>query len=159
MAHRQHDGKKHVFPRVWMQLPHTNLRNGGVEAGDLEIGVGRRRTVSLHGNKPWRRNLMGVLQRKKERLLHNIAVPEMSQLIQTCTYRHYTQKQQNNQYSTLTAPSTGQNALQNSNKPEGWILSVFSLLTPHRHQTQTVVIHRLTVISPLDNGTQSFLYL
>lgn len=52
---------------VWMHLPHTNLRNRGVEARNLEIGVGRGRTVSLHRNKPWRRNLMGVLQRERDR--------------------------------------------------------------------------------------------
>lgn len=69
----------HEAGGVWMQLPHTNLRNGGVETRDLEIGVGGGRTVSLHGNKPWRGNLMGVLHREKEKhiVIHNIAVPEM----------------------------------------------------------------------------------
>lgn len=50
-----------------MQLPRTNLRNGGVEAGDLEIGVGGGRAIPLHCNQPRRGNLMGVLQRKKEK--------------------------------------------------------------------------------------------
>ncbi len=34
--------------------------NGGVEAGYLEVGIGGRRPVALHGNQPWRRHLVGV---------------------------------------------------------------------------------------------------
>lgn len=56
---------------VWMQSPNTNLRDGGVEARDLEIWVGWGRTIPLHGNKPGRRNLMGVLQRNKEKGIVN----------------------------------------------------------------------------------------
>ncbi len=34
--------------------------NGRVEAGYLEVGIGGRGPVALHGNQPWRRNLVRV---------------------------------------------------------------------------------------------------
>jgi len=39
--------------------------DGGVESGDLEVGVGGRGAVPLHGYQPGGRHLVGVLGRKR----------------------------------------------------------------------------------------------
>lgn len=39
--------------------------DGGVESGDLEVGIGGRGAVPLHGNQPGRRHLVGVLGRRE----------------------------------------------------------------------------------------------
>ena len=44
--------------------PAGYLRDGGVEAGDLEVGVGGRGAVALHGDEPGRGHLVGVLRRE-----------------------------------------------------------------------------------------------
>lgn len=41
------------------------LGDGGVESRDLEVGVGGRGAVPLHGNQPGWRHLVGVLGRKR----------------------------------------------------------------------------------------------
>lgn len=42
-------------------LSQAYLGDGRVEPGDLEVGVGGRGAVSLHGDQPGRGNLVGVL--------------------------------------------------------------------------------------------------
>lgn len=44
------------------------LWDGGVESRDLEVGVGGRGAVSLHGDQPGRRNLVGILRWKKKEM-------------------------------------------------------------------------------------------
>lgn len=39
------------------------VRDGRVQSRDLEVGVGGRGAVSLHGDQPGRGHLVGVLQR------------------------------------------------------------------------------------------------
>lgn len=41
----------------------SDLRDGGVEAGDLQVGIRGWRSVSLHGDQPRRRNFVRVLRR------------------------------------------------------------------------------------------------
>ena len=45
--------------------PAWYLWDGGVEAGDLEVGVGGRRSVALHGDEPGWGHLVGVLRREE----------------------------------------------------------------------------------------------
>ncbi len=45
-------------------LSQADLRDGGVEAGDLQVWVRGWRSVSLHGDQPRRRNFVRVLRRQ-----------------------------------------------------------------------------------------------
>lgn len=42
------------------------LRDGGVESRDLEVGVGGRGAVPLHGDQPGWRHLVGVLRERRD---------------------------------------------------------------------------------------------
>lgn len=49
--------------KLWV-IP-THIWDGGVEAGDLEVGVGRRGSVPLHGDQPGRGNLVRILRENR----------------------------------------------------------------------------------------------
>lgn len=55
--------------KLWI-IP-THIWDGGVEAGDLEIGVGGRGSVPLHGDQPGRGDLVGILGENRGCKQHN----------------------------------------------------------------------------------------
>ena len=68
MRRKKSSSSENVEPAKNESKERTHLRDRRVQPRDFQVGVRWGWSVSLHGNQPWGRDLVGILQEKEHRI-------------------------------------------------------------------------------------------